>query len=343
MAPGKSPTGRTRKSKPEVQAEFEKIQEQVESQQSDFDGKADEFAKHHEAEVKEAVADISVEGIVQKIGNLGVEISKYLSDVSSRLMTGTNLLTSLREAVTLEKKELERLHKIDITKTAVDLLVEEYNQKRAAFEKETEERRAQWAEEQENREREKKEFDEALRKQRAREKEEYEYQKVLERKKQEDGYDEAQRVEARKNKDKQEGLEKSWAQREALLKEREEELARLKKENVEFPERLKSELDKAVEVAVKTETAKREQSILLFQKEFEADKRVAELKIKSLEDTVTRQYTQMESLSARLDEAKMQVQDIAIKAIEGASGARALSHANQIAMEQAKTRNPPSV
>jgi hypothetical protein len=36
--------------------------------------------------------------------------------------------------------------------------------------------------------------------------------------------------------------------------------------------------------------------------------------------------------------ATQQVQDIAVKAIEGASGARALSHINQIAMEQAKNR-----
>jgi len=37
-----------------------------------------------------------------------------------------------------------------------------------------------------------------------------------------------------------------------------------------------------------------------------------------------------------VDEAKQQVQDIAVKAIEGASGAKALAHINQIAMEQAK-------
>jgi hypothetical protein len=43
-------------------------------------------------------------------------------------------------------------------------------------------------------------------------------------------------------------------------------------------------------------------------------------------------------LEKQLAEAKQQVQDIAVKAIEGASGARALSHINQIAMEQAKNR-----
>ena len=56
---------------------------------------------------------------------------------------------------------------------------------------------------------------------------------------------------------------------------------------------------------------------------------------------MTRQYAQIEGLAQRLEEAKKQVQDIAIKAIEGASGARALSHVNQIAMEQAKTRGGP--
>ena len=40
-------------------------------------------------------------------------------------------------------------------------------------------------------------------------------------------------------------------------------------------------------------------------------------------------------------DAKRQVQEIAVKAIEGASGARALSHINEIAMEQAKNRMQP--
>ena len=73
-------------------------------------------------------------------------------------------------------------------------------------------------------------------------------------------------------------------------------------------------------------------------KEREAEGRLSELQIKTLEENVARQTTQMAALQKQLDEAKQQVQDIAVKAIEGASGSRALSHVNQIAMEQAKTR-----
>jgi len=57
-----------------------------------------------------------------------------------------------------------------------------------------------------------------------------------------------------------------------------------------------------------------------------------------LEETVAHQTAQIATLENYLAEAKQQVQDIAVKAIEGASGAKALAHINQIAMEQAKTR-----
>ncbi len=50
------------------------------------------------------------------------------------------------------------------------------------------------------------------------------------------------------------------------------------------------------------------------------------------------QQGQTAALQIQLDEAKRRVQDIAVKAIEGASGSKALAHINQIAIEQAKNR-----
>ncbi len=68
------------------------------------------------------------------------------------------------------------------------------------------------------------------------------------------------------------------------------------------------------------------------------EKQISDLKIKQLQDLIAGQQSQMALLQSQLEEAKKQVQDIAVKAIEGASGARALSHINQIAIEQAKNR-----
>ena len=48
----------------------------------------------------------------------------------------------------------------------------------------------------------------------------------------------------------------------------------------------------------------------------------------------------LKSTRTHLDEAKWQAQDIAVKAIEGASATKALSQINQIAIKQAKNHMP---
>ena len=200
-------------------------------------------------------------------------------------------------------------------------------------------RRAAWDAELKARERAEKEYDESLKRQRQRETEEYEYKKAIDRKKTQEKYDEETRALEKKNREKQEALEKSWHEREGAIKVREEEFLRLQQEVGGFPSRLQSETERARSEATRQTEQRFEQQVLLMTKEREADRRLSELQIKTLEESVTRQTAQMAALQKQLDEAKQQVQDIAVKAIEGASGARALSHVNQIAMEQAKTRS----
>ncbi|MBI4668591.1 MAG: hypothetical protein HY747_05300 [Elusimicrobia bacterium] len=340
--PAKPSMSRSKKSKAEVQEEFDKIKEQLDQDKSELNPKTEELARQRQVEVKEAVKEVTPEGVVQKISSLGVEVTKTLSELSSKLVGETDLLTTLREAVSLEHKELERLHKIDITATAIDQLVEEYGQKKQALETEISQTRAQWIQEQEEREKEQKEYEENLKKQRQREKEEYDYQRNNARLKEHDAYEESVRLQERKNKEKQEILEKSWQGREAALKEKEEEFNRLKKEAADFPQQIKKERDLAMAEATKALEAKHAQQTLMLQKDAQAEGRLSELKIKSLEETAARQLSQIESLGQRLEEAKKQVQDIAVKAIEGASGAKALSHVSQLAMEQAKLRTGQS-
>ncbi|MBI4370609.1 MAG: hypothetical protein HY547_10325 [Elusimicrobia bacterium] len=336
--PAKPLSNRAKKSKAEIQEEFDKIKEQLEQDKLEFNPKAEKLAQQWEAGVKESLKEITPEGIVQNIASLGVEISKALSELSSKLVSETNLLNSLKEAVSLEKNELDKLHKIDVAATALDQLIEEYNQRKQSLDTEIIETRSRWESENESRDQEQKEFEENLKKQRQREKEEYGYQTTSERKKEQDAYEESLRLKERQNKEKQELLEKNWQAREAGLKEKEDELNRLKKEVSEFPQRLKKETENAVTEAIRALKIQQAQEILVFQKDAESEKRLSELKIKSLEETVSRQSGQIETLGQRLEEAKKQVQDIAVKAIEGASGAKALTHVSQLAMEQAKLR-----
>jgi hypothetical protein len=329
---------RAKRARADVEKEFAEIQKQVESAREAPDTKADETARLREAEVRGAVESVTIEGIVQRISGLGLEVARALSDVSAKLTDETQLLASVREAVALERKELERLHKIDIAATALDQMVQDYTRERQQLEAEIAAQRRAWEQESDRVERERREQEEAFKKQRQREIDDYEYKKNLERKKAQDKYDEDVRQVEKKNAEKQETLEKSWKQREAALKEQEEELSRLHKESADFPARLQKEAAAAAAQARIETEVRLEQQALVLRKDAEAEQRIGELRVKTLEELVARQQAQIAALERQLADAKQQVQDIAVKAIEGASGAKALSHINQIAMEQAKNR-----
>ncbi len=333
---------RARRSKPEVEKEFSKVVDEAAEQKENTDSKTQELARLRQAEIQQAVEGISVEGVVQNLSNLGLEISKALAEISGKLVSEVERLTSIREAVALQTKELERLHKIDIAATAIDHLVLDYQSQKQTLETEISAQREAWSAEELQRVREQKEYEENLKKQRQREVEDYEYKKALERKKAQDKYEEETRVLEKKNKEKQEEIEKSWKQRETALREKEEEGTRLRKEADEFPARLKMEVDVAVSNAVKSVEQRFEQERILLKKESESERRLADLQIKALQEQIARQSAEIEKQRAQVEDAKRQVQDIAIKAIEGASGAQALSHIDKIAMEQAKTRAPQS-
>lgn len=329
---------RPKRSKAEVEQEFAEIREDLAEAREGSSTRVEEQAKLREIETRQSVEGLSVEGVVQKVSGLGLEVSKSLADLSEKLVQEVNRLAAVREAVALEQKELERLHRIDVAATAVDQLVEDYTRQKEQLEAEIAARRVAWEEESRQTERDRKEQEENLKKQRQRETEEYEYKKALERKKAQDKYEEEIKLQERQNNEKQEALEKSWRDRELALKQSEEELQRLRKEAEQFPARLKHDSERAAAEATRATEQRLEQQLTILKKDHEAETRVAELRVKTLEETLARQSTQTEGLQKQLDEAKRQVQEIAVKAIEGASGARALSHINEIAMEQAKHR-----
>jgi hypothetical protein len=197
--------------------------------------RADEGEPVREAELRQAASGVTIDEGVGQISALGLQISKALAGVSNQLVAELERLAALREAVALEQRELERLHKIDVATTAVDLLVQHYKLKRQAFQAEVVAAKAQWEAESEARDRANREYDESLKRQRQRENDEFEYKKALERKKAQDKYDEEQRLRDRQNRERQEALEKSWQEREAALKAREDELAQLRKEADQSP------------------------------------------------------------------------------------------------------------
>lgn len=327
-----------KRTKAEVENEFAQVRAQIEEARQDASPKLDEIADLREAEVRQAVEGVSIEAVVQRISGLGLDINKALAGLSEQLTAEAGRLAAVREAVELEKRDLRRLHQMDVAATALDQLVQDYARQKQDLEHEIAVQRAAWEEQTGALERERKEQEESLRKQRQREAEDFEYKKALERKKAQDKYEEEMRLLEKKNQEKQEALEKTWQQRETALREQEIELKRLREEAGQFPARLEKEVQRATAETTRLTEARFEHQILVLEKDAQTEKRLAELRIKTLEDTLDRQAAQMAALQKQMDEAKQQVQDIAVKAIEGASGAKTLSHINQIAMEQAKHR-----
>ena len=153
---------RAKRSKVEMQQEFAQIQEQVESAREGADAKAEGAARLHAAEVRQDAEGITVEAVVQKISGLGLEVGKALADISGQLTQEVKVLATLREAVVLERKELEQLHKIDIAATALDQMVQDYAREKQRAEAEIGAQRQSWEEESARMERERKEQDDSL-------------------------------------------------------------------------------------------------------------------------------------------------------------------------------------
>lgn len=331
---------RTRRTKAEIEQEFSTLADQVASEKVKASPKSEVVAHLEGAEVRAAVSEITVEGIARRLSDLGVEISRTLAGLGEKMNAEVGLLRSLQDAVALEKKDLHLLHGIDIAATSIDQLVADYQEKKISLEADLVRARAEWAQEAEERKKQDVDYQEALKKSRAREIEEYEYKKNLDRKKFQDRFEEECRVKEKQFQETQESLEKSWKEREAALKTREEEWTSLTKEVEQFPARLAADCVRAAKEAAKEAEAKYTREIEGLKRDLLVQEQIAELKLKQQQDSLAGQVAQMGSLQAQLEEAKRQVQDIAVKAIEGASGAKALSQINQIAIEQAKNRVP---
>lgn len=142
-----------------------------------------------------------------------------------------------------------------------------------------------------------------------REDEEYRYQLEFERKKESDEF-EAETVAKRA----------SLKEREAEIAAMEEELTELRKRAESFP----SELEAAVEAARNEAKAQAEKEAeikhQIFSQKVEAEKKLLDQKITTLEEKVKSQAVEITSLRKVADEATRQVKDIAVKVIQG-SGA----------------------
>ena len=301
-------------------------------------------------EVIQVAESLSSEGIAKEISHLKIETGKTLAQISDRLEEEINKFKAVQSAIVLKERELQELYEIEKSAVTLAALVETQNQRRQAFELEMSEKkealnleiealRAEREKEKKGYEEETKERDSLEKKKRDRDKEEYEYSFKREQKLTKDKFEDEKAKLEKEVHLKKEQMEAELKLREKAVVEREEELNDLRKKIGAFPKEMETAVTRVIKDTTERLSLEAKNREELQKKEFMGEKNVLTTRIESLEKTVKEQSEQLARLSQQLEKAYQQVQDIAVKTIEGSSNTKSLATLQQWISEQ--TRKSP--
>lgn len=296
--------------------------------------------KIEEKKSKEAVevADsLSTEGIGREIGRLKSEIGTMLVQLSDKLEDEINKYLQVKRAVAAREKELQEIYEIERTASTLTALLEAQQQKREQFETEMAEQkreleeeiettREKWDTERLAHDLEAKERGAAEKKAREREIEEYKYQFEREQQLARERFDYEKGKLERDAQLRKEELERDLSTRERAIADREGELQELRSRVDAFPKQLEAAVNKAVEEISERLTRESQGKEELLKKTFEGERGVLNAKIDALQQTVKEQTSRIATLSSQLEKSYGQVQDIAVKAIEGSSTGKTVAY-----------------
>ncbi|NEO56159.1 MAG: hypothetical protein F6K54_25630 [Okeania sp. SIO3B5] len=269
-----------------------------------------------------------------------------ISELSEKLTSEATKLEEVRQQVTEEIQQLNNLHSLEnIEENTLDNLIQQYEQSAKEFETEFSDRQEElqqeiesskqtWSKEQQEHQRNIKERNEQQDKTRQRDEETYEYDLNLQYNLDIDQYEQNKKNLYKELEEFQQQQEKIWSEREQSISEREKEFAEVKTEVENFKKELESNINNGKENGRNIGTYQAKVKSDLLAKEVEGEKQFYELRIQSLQQTIQNQEQRIKNLSAQLDSTLTQVQDLAVKAIEGASNSRSFQAMKEIVMEQ---------
>lgn len=296
-------------------------------------------ARAEEKQKQEAVqvADsLSTEGIAREVGNLRSEISKVLIELSDRMEEEIGKYLRLKRAVEVREQELKELAGIEKEALSLAALLEAQREKRERFDSEMAEKkqaleaeiastRAAWKEEQKAHEAEIQAREAAEKKKRERDAEEYTYNFERQKRLAKEQFEYEKARMERESQMRRQELETDLTTREQALNAKEAELNQLRERVAASSAELAAAVEKAVKETTERLNREAEAREALLRKGFEGEEKVLQSRIESLQQTVKEQQQQIVRLSGQIEKSYGQVQEIAVKAIEGTGGARGIS------------------
>ncbi|MEM9461248.1 MAG: hypothetical protein AAGF11_44200 [Myxococcota bacterium] len=294
-----------------------------------------------------ANGEMSVADIITRLQGLTTNIGESASTLQGELTAEATTLAELRTKADAVITELGTLHGIEVTDETLGELVTRYgdnreqadrelSEQREAFEKQMSTARADWKREQDEHARKAKEVARELKKARQRDVQEYEYALARQKAQHKDERDQARKQFEQELLELRETKAEEWKAREQQLAEREKEYAELQAKSEAFDGEREAAVKKAEQEGMGIARRQTKSAGDLRKKDNEGIRRVFELKIASLEETIAKQEAQIDELSGQLDGARKQTTELAVKAIDGASNASSFAAIKEIALEQAK-------
>lgn len=285
---------------------------------------------------------------IEGLAKLQLGFGGAVSELSEQLTSEASKLQEIQESVTGEVEQLKALHDLEVSEDTLDTLIEEYEESAKTFEEELGDRRESveqekqelkksWDKEQETRKTAVKERNELQAKVRQRDVQEYQYDTKLTRQRDVEAYELRKQALYKELEETKQQKEKEWAEREKAIAEREKQFEEAKAKVEAFPKEKEAAIKKATEEGKGIANYQAKVKADLYGKEVEGQKRFYELRIQSLEETIKNQEGRLVTLSKQLEAALKQVQDLAVKAIEGSSNLSSSQVLKEIALEQAKT------
>jgi hypothetical protein len=291
-----------------------------------------------------------MQGTIDNLILLQFGFGGAVSELSEKLTTEASKLGELQRTVGEEIQQLQELHNLeDVAEDTLDNLIQQYeesaktfstelSEQRETVEQELLELRKAWEKEQELQKLAVKERNENQHKSRQRDEESYHYDLELQRNLDIEEYEQRQQTLYKEIEEFQQAQEKQWAEREKSIAEREKLSAEVKAKVEAFPKELEANIKNGKDNGRNIGTYQAKIKSDLFAKDLEGQKQNYELQIQGMLQTIQNQESRIASLSKQLDSALKQVQDLAVKAIDGASNLKSFEAVKEIAIEQAKTQ-----
>ncbi|MGH1396915.1 MAG: hypothetical protein ACRAVC_23205 [Trichormus sp.] len=286
---------------------------------------------------------------IESLAKIQLGFGSAANELSEKLTTQATRLEEIIKAVENEVEQLKQLHSLEVTDDTLDTLLTAYEENCKTYQEEFTERydllsqeileyNNAWQKEQEEYKKNLKERNDNLNKTRQRETAEYKYDLELQRRLNIDEYEQQQKALYQQLDELREEAEKQWFEREKTISEREKQFEEYKMKVEGFPKEKEAAIKKATEEGKGIAHYQAKVKADLYAKEVEGQKRFYEQRLQSLEQTITNQETRLQNLSKQLESALKQVQDLAVKAIEGTANVNSYQAIKEIALEQAKSQ-----